>query len=245
MLLFGCAHNAGRRDAAPSFGGKGTVQPVLPLVRDYVYRDETLATAIWFTEVPWVPRPANVFHGEASDGVRVDTPDSVFVGPDERSGWVIGEIHRGLPYHWGGFSTPDEFLAGLEAGRPVGDMYTTFKRAKLYDAVSKIPVGIDCSGFVSRCWKLPKPYSTRSLPSLCEPLTSYAELKAGDILNLYNNHVLLFDCFADGDQKEIIAYEAGSPVSFHVGRHSMKAHRLKELGYMPYRYRGIRDRPGK
>ena len=35
-------------------------------------------------------------------------------------------------------------------------------------AVSRFAAGVDCSGFVSRCWRLDRPFSTRELPALCK-----------------------------------------------------------------------------
>ena len=59
-----------------------------------------------------------------------------------------------MPYQWGGFSSTEEFLQGLKAGKAAGDVYTAEKRRLLEAAVSKQAVGIDCSGLISRCWRL-------------------------------------------------------------------------------------------
>src|SRR5205814_9145160 len=62
-------------------------------------------------------------------------------------------------------------------------VYTDAKRKGGGKTISGDAVGIDCSGFICRCWKLTTRHSTESLPSICEKLSSPAELKPGDIMN--------------------------------------------------------------
>lgn len=207
-----------------------------------VRRKEVIATAEAYMKLRWRPSAANAFHGADPDGIRVDTPDASFRAPGIRPGWwEAGKANLGMPYMWGGFSTPREFAAGLRAGKYAGDVYTDEKR-RLGDAgVSKHAVGIDCSGFVSRCWKLERSYSTSELPSLCEALASYDELKAGDILNTPANHVLIFKAFTDASRTRILAYEAGSPPTWKVLLNDITVASLKAEGYRPMRYRQIRD----
>ena len=222
---------------------KQRVEPVperlsQPLVRDYVLRSEAIGTARAYLNHEWRGDDRHIFHGDAADGIRIDTPDD---GYGERGWWRTDVVNRGLPYKWGGFDTPSSFDAGLGAGKYAGDIYSSEKRRLLEGAVSEHAVGIDCSGFISRCWKLPRSYSTRELPSLCDELSSYSELRAGDILNLHNSHVLLFEKFTDETNSHMVAYEAGSPPSWKVLKNTIPCAYLKSLKYRPYRYRGIRD----
>ena len=72
----------------------------------------------------------------------------------------------GVPYKWGADSISlESFSAGVKKGKAAGDVCNPDKRRLGGDAVSSHAVGIDCSGFISRCWKLDKKYSTDSLPS--------------------------------------------------------------------------------
>ena len=209
-----------------------------PLVRDYVTRDETIDTARAYLDHEWVAEERHLLHGNAPDGIRVDTPDRGF-GP--RGWWQPDAVNQGMPYKWGGFDTPSSFDAGLEQGKFAGDIYTADKRRQLDDAVSEHAVGIDCSGFISRCWKLPRSYSTRELPSLCRELPNYAGLQKGDILNVHNQHVLLFDRFTDESKSHMVVYEAGSPPSWKVLKNTIPCDYLKSLGYKPFGYTNIRD----
>jgi len=138
---------------------------------------------------------------------------------------------------WGGFDTPESFDAGLLEGKCAGDMYSTEKRRLLDDGVSKQAVGIDCSGFVSRCWKLPRSYSTRELPALCEPVSDLALLKPGDIFNTHNSHVVLFAGWTNAERTELSFYEAASKVQLTLSPLST----LLEKGFTAWRYRGMQD----
>lgn len=99
-------------------------------------------------------------------------------------------MNDGFPYQWGGFDTPAEFDRKIAAGHAAGDIYTPAKRAALESAVSAEACGIDCSGLISRCWRLDRSYSTRELASLCTPLSSLEDLRPVDILNVHNAYVL-------------------------------------------------------
>lgn len=190
----------------------------------------------------WHPTRQNIFHGRDAAGVRVDTPDIDFrpTAKGSRPGWWLpGEPNVGMPYKWGGFDLPAEFDKGLRAGKYAGDIYTAEKRALLDAAVSPHAVGIDCSGLISRCWKLPRSYSTRELAALCDPVKDPADLQPGDIFNLHNNHVLLFAGWTDNTRTRLRAYEAGSPPTWKVLLNEMPLTFLTDKGYTTWRYRGM------
>lgn len=214
----------------------------LALAAEPVTRREAIATAEAYQNFVWTPSARNAFHGRDAAGVAVETPDRSFHPSDTRPGWwAPGQPNIGVPYMWGGFSSLEEFRRGIEAGRPAGDIYTREKRERLDGAVSQQAVGIDCSGLISRCWKLERSYSTRELPSLCVPLLSYDDLKAGDILNSDNNHVLMFAGWKDQKRLRLFAYEAGSPPTWKVLLDDIPLTLLQPRGYKPYRYRLMRD----
>ncbi len=213
-----------------------------PATAQELTRHDVLETARAYQTLAWTPTTRNVLHGFDPNRIRVDTPDQSLHRPGTRSGWwVPGQTNVGVPYMWGGFSSLEEFTNGIKTGKAAGDVYTAEKRALLDAAVSKECVGIDCSGLVSRCWKLPRSYSTRELPSVCLALASYNDLKPGDILNTANSHVLLFVGWKDGSHQRLFAYEAGSPPSWKVLLDDIPIQLLQSQDYKPYRYRHIRD----
>lgn len=205
-----------------------------------VRRMDTIATAYTYSQVSWTPEQRHVLHGKDRNGITVHTPDATLSSHGFANGWwQTGRQAKGMAYQWGGFDTPKEFLASLAKGEVAGDISTAEKR-RLGDAgTSKQACGIDCSGFVSRCWRLSKPYSTKELPAICDRLGSWDELKAGDIL-LNHQHVVLFAKWAKPG-KSVYVYEAGPYPVWRVNAAEIPVEYLLERGYSPWRYRGIRD----
>jgi hypothetical protein len=208
-----------------------------------IRRAEVMAIAEAYTQHRWRAAEANIRHGNDARGIRVDTPDIGYQPADgTRAGWWIpGRWNVGMPYQWGGFDTLETFDQKVGRGLAAGDIYTPVKRAGLDAAVSQEAAGIDCSGLVSRCWRLDRPYSTRELPSLCIRLGSHHDLRPGDILNTHNAHVLIFAGWGNPARTRVNVYEAGCHPTWKVYRRQVRMEFLQEKGYQAYRYRGIRD----
>jgi hypothetical protein len=151
----------------------------------------------------------------------------------------VNAENTGVAYKWGGFDTPQTFDTGIRAGKAAGDVYTAEKRRKGGAAVSGDAVGIDCSGFISRCWKLPKKYSTESLASISLKLASPATLEPADIMDQPGGHVILFVKWLDADKSRALFYES-SPFSKTLASERVIAE-LTSAGYQPMRYRQIHD----
>jgi hypothetical protein len=201
-----------------------------------VTRQDAVATAYTYTQVAWRPEERHLRHGPDKAGIVVQTPDSTL---PENGWWKPGVAAKGVPYQWGGFDTPQQFLASLKRGKAAGDVSTPVKR-QLGDAgTSKEACGIDCSGFVSRCLRLSRPWSTQELPQICDRLKNWDELKPGDIV-LNDRHVLLFSRWSKGHE-EAYLYEAGPKPVWRVNAAEIPAQSLRDRGYAPWRYRGIRD----
>lgn len=203
-----------------------------------VKRSEALEIARSYAEHRWQATAANVRHGFDSSKVDVETPD---VGPNGGGSglWAPGQENTGMPYKWGGFDTLASFEKGVKAGKAAGDLYSSEKRRLGGKAVSGDAVGIDCSGFVSRCWKLREKYGTSTLPSICTTLRSPAELLAGDIMNTEGGHVILFAEWIDEAKSRARFFEA-NPYSKVIASEYVIAELITD-GYQPLRYRHIQD----
>jgi len=207
-----------------------------------VTRADAMATAEAYRNVRWVPTEANTLHGTDRSRIRVDTPDASYKPKSGFAGWWHpGLINTGMPYKWGGFDTPDSFLAGLSDGKAAGDVCTAEKRRLLDAAVSRQAVGIDCSGFISRCWNLPRAHSTRTITALCDPVPDFKNLRPGDILNAYNSHVFLFARWTTPDRSKMLVYTTGTPPIWAVQLGPLRTRQMAPLGYTAWRYRGMRD----
>jgi len=206
---------------------------------------EALALAQHYAEHPWRPFARNILHGADTAGVAVHTPDTGHRTPPERPGWWLpGEVNRGVPYKWGGFDGLAEFDRAIDDGFAAGDVSTPAKRRADNGAVSARAAGVDCSGFVSRCLKLPRGHDTTQLPAVCRPLASGAELRPGDLLNIPRGHVLLCAGWARPDRSWIYFYDTGSaPDYWKPGLKEAPLAALLALGYQPLRYLGMAHAP--
>lgn len=240
IALTSCADLNGNPERPRVPHVKGDPSKVGPLTT--LTRTESVRIADSYVKHLWTPTIANVKHGPDAKGIRVDTPDISLTLPNQAPGyWRPGELARGIPYCWGGMDTPETFDRGITQGKFAGDVCTTTKRKLLDDGVSSQTCGVDCSGFVSRCWKLSWPCSTREIPFICDELPSFDELKPGDAVNFENAHVMLVSGFLDKERTRILVYQTGSPVSWNVEKQWVDIDWLKKAGYKPWRYRGIKS----
>lgn len=211
-----------------------------PAAPSQVTPTEAMAIAENYTRHGWRPFSRNIFHGSDTQSIRVDTPDIGYKPENGRNGWWIpGEINTGIPYKWGGFDDPASFDAAIAAGRAAGDVSTPQKRALDNSAVSEQAAGVDCSGFVSRCLKLPSGHDSSQLPALCDLLPGPMDLRPGDLLNIPRQHVMIVAGWAKPDRSWIYYYETGGIPDWKPALKQAPLAALLELGYTPLRYRGM------
>ncbi|MFT3991262.1 MAG: hypothetical protein QM680_07610 [Luteolibacter sp.] len=207
---------------------------LLPACAPHISRQQVTYTAYRYTQVRWTPEERHVRHGVDSKGIVVKTPDRTISA--KRGWWRPGHEAVSMPYQWGGFDTPETFLKKIQMGYKAGDIGDATKR-QLGDAgVSLESCGIDCSGFVSRCWGLSRPYSTKELPKISERI-EWDELKPGDIL-LNDRHVVLFIKWKV-EGKELTGYDAGPFPVWSVHPCGLSKNALLKEGYAPWRYKHI------
>jgi hypothetical protein len=204
-----------------------------------------MAIADRFTHHPWKPFSSNILHGKDQSGVVVHTPDISHEPQGARKGWwVPGVVNTGIPYKWGGFDDPESFDAAISKGLAGGDVSSPAKRRADNAAVSAQAAGVDCSGFVSRCLKLPSVHDTAKLPSVCFELSSAHELRPGDLLNIPRRHVLLCAGWADAEKLWLYYYDTGGgPDYWRPSLKQAPLDALMKLGYKPLRYRGMAHPP--
>jgi hypothetical protein len=206
---------------------------------------QALATARLYASHPWQPFGRNILHGRDGSGIQVDTPDIGYHPSNGRNGWWIpGEVNEGIPYKWGGFDDPASFDAAIAAGHAGGNVSTPAKRMADNAAVSSDAAGVDCSGFVSRCLGLPMACDTVRLPSLCESLSSSQGLRAGDLLIIPHEHVILVAGWARPDHSWICYYETGGIPEWKPQLKQSPLAKLLALGFQPMRYRGMARQTG-
>lgn len=234
-----CASDAQRRGAASQ------LIPGDPAAPSQVTPDESMAIAQAYTRHPWRPFATNILHGKDKAGILVNTPDVGHEPQQERRGWwVPGQVNEGVPYKWGGFDDPATFDAAVGNGLAAGDVSSPEKRRADNAGVSAQAAGVDCSGFVSRCLKLPYVHDTSQLPAVCHELPSAQDLRAGDLLNIPRRHVILCAGWYDPQHTWIYYYETGgAPDYWKPGLKQAPLDALLALGYKPLRYKGMAYEP--
>lgn len=233
--------------AASLLGACRSVQPIvsppaIPTPAAYVTRQQAIQTALAYTSLNWQGEKRHRLHGKAPDGQWVDTPDAEAAATLGSAMWWKCGNNIGMPYKWGGFDTPQEFCNRLQNDDHVyaGDYASSAKVAGGDNAVSRYAAGIDCSGLVSRCWRLDRPYSTRELGALCTPLPDFKALQPGDIALKPGTHVILFLEWADNEKNSFYAVEASGVPHWKCYRYRVSINMLKKAGYTPHRYKKMR-----
>jgi hypothetical protein len=221
------------------FAGAGLFCASSPLQAEPLTRAEVLRIAEAYCNYRWNSTGKNVLQGKDADGVEVHTPNVAPGAAPDPQLWTVDAANTGMPYKWGGFDTIESFEAGIKAGKAAGDIYDSQKRKLGGASVSSHAVGIDCSGFISRCWKLASKQSTETLPSLCKALPSVADLKPGDIMNAPGGHVILFAKWLDDQKTSALFYESSPYSKVTASTYSPTA--LVVTGFRPLRYKLIVD----
>jgi len=194
--------------------------------RQELLRAQILRTAQRYATFEWRATKANILHGNDADGVHVDTPDRSF----DDAGWVAGSSgNRGMPYAWGGFTSVEEFTQGLGKGMFAG-LVPTSERAR----ASRFAMGVDCSGYVTRCLDIPVKQTTRSLARLCYELDGYEQLQPCDLLNQPDGHVALFVSWVDDSRQRMRVLEAAR---LGVKETIYPADAARREGFVALRYR--------
>lgn len=198
--------------------------------------EEAIRIATSYADIEWMPAKRHIRHGKDSKGIQVHTPDSTLAAHtgDKRGWWEPGYRAKGMAYKWGGFDTPETFLIGLSQGKKAGDIANTYKVNNDNAAISEESVGIDCSGFISRCWGLDRHVSTRDIPGICDPV-AWEDLRMGDIV-LKSGHVLMF---AARQGRFIVGYEAGPIPTWRARRCAISLSYLKKNDYSPWRFKNM------
>jgi len=118
------------------------------------------------------------------------TPDVAC--PDWQSPFSTYEWYQGAPYDWGAWDYWSDcqwwILDGYCTGVGPYD-YNPGRNCGYSDPYWA--TGLDCSGFVSRCWELESKHSTATLPNQAHQIEK-EDLSTGDILDKPGQHVILF-----------------------------------------------------
>jgi hypothetical protein len=203
---------------------------------NYISRDKIIEIAEGFLNHEWFPTEDNIFHGTFS-GDMIDTPDrDTYTDWPDNYGWKANQPAYGLPYQWGGFSSIDGY--NLSNPKDFDEQYTgsgTYEGRSYFagdintEDYSRWACGLDCSGFVSRCWNLPNKHATYTFKDIVSPIR-LEELKKGDIINIPYYHVILFKDFVNEEKTLIKTIECGGPAP-NVNEHIYIITSIEDEGF--------------
>ena len=143
------------------------------------------------------------------------------------SSWLVLGQNAKIPYKWGGFNTLQQFTDGIKSGRYAGDINT--------EGVSNYAVGVDCSGFVSRCWQLTYHSTTSDMPNITYQHANWDLIRPGDAV-LKSGHVRMFvEKNANGSLRVVESSGRDWGVSYWTYTPS----ELSSNGYTPRYYRNM------
>lgn len=200
------------------------------MILDVKWRNEVVECALNYANYRWIPTEKNLFHGYDSDGILVNTPDTTYSSVRfQCNWWIVNQENRGLPYNWGGSSNIEEFELGIIEGKFAGNVPETKD-----NGVSRYAVGLDCSGLLAICWKLPNKRSTKALPTIASSLESTNQLLPGDILLKPGSHVMIFVNFTDSTK----LYASIVDSTRSIGKVSLRTISISE--FLGYGYNGFR-----
>jgi len=145
-----------------------------------------------------------------------------------KSDFKAGETVRGIAYDWGGMDDPAKYDQKLAEGQAAG--------SHSRHGVTNCTTGIDCSGFVSFCWKQPRKYGTSNLRQIAgKPKYNwFTDLKPGDVFNKAGSHVVMFVEY-DGNGQPVVFEARGGKGK--VVKNTRTWNQLK--GYIPLQYKNV------
>lgn len=173
-----------------------------------ITRDQVMSLAKAYVHHPWRCTAANTTGSCAAGYTSVFTPGD----------------YLGVPYDWGGNATLFDFDQKIAQGYGAG--------TRPSDGVLSCTTGVDCSGYVSRCWGETTKYGTYTLENISTAIAQ-SQLLAGDVMNLPGTHVVLYSHTLPSG--EPVWYEAG----YYVTEMDVTGGWSKVSGYTPRRYNNV------
>ncbi|MEI7980793.1 MAG: hypothetical protein WCI71_04010 [Bacteroidota bacterium] len=171
-----------------------------------VTRTQVWENAYKFRDLVWAATSSNfVTSCTQINGKWIRTPSN----PGTTNGWITVGTNTSVPYKWGGFTDWPIFASLASQGKKTGNMaiWHDEDTPPNYlcggtednvhsDASDNDVIGVDCSGFVSRCWETTRK-TTISLEGISTNIgfayiaSNFSQLQPGDIVNKYGSHTML------------------------------------------------------
>ncbi len=212
---------------------------LLPVFGQQISSIDVIQNANDFLDYQWIVSSANISTGTyTSDYGCSDATSKYVVTPD----WVndtSSTNKTSIPYKWGGFSSLSGFQSGITNGKFAGDIQTRHpgNTSVHYSCGTSAAVGLDCSGFTSRCFELPSHVSTYGMAHSSDfgSYASYNDVQPGDLANHPSSHVRLIVHINANGTVNTIEEGAGNNL-WQVFPNTYSTSGLVNYGYNPQYY---------
>jgi hypothetical protein len=193
--------------------------------------------AYGFRAVTWTMLPDNFVHPAIPDSCN-KVAHQYWKRPGLFKPSDIGRVMAGMPYKWGGFDSVESYKKHVSAPEKwLAGNVCTCRDLAYNQCIFPEAAGVDCSGFVSRAWRLSSHLGTSDLLTVSDRLSSLAELEPGDALDEPGSHVRLFVKLEPGANWKAHVLEAAvGGCSGSVCENTYSAAQLQR--YRPIRFRG-------
>jgi hypothetical protein len=151
----------------------------------------------------------NPCEAEIVPGIAMSCPHPArFVWPPREARQPYPNPMKGLPYDWGGADSITGFDRKLARGFAAGNIGDTFWA----DGATRVTAGVDCSGLLSRVWKLGQHVPTADINGVTSPVADINDMRIGDAFLKAGSPVMLHreQLTLDGASLSIRVTEASS-----------------------------------
>ena len=149
-----------------------------------------------FLNAQWTVHNNNITSGAYTSQYSCSDATNKYVKTPDWVNDISNRQKTSIPYKWGGFSGLNGFIDGINSGKYAGDIQTRhYDNSSIhYSCGTSAAVGLDCSGFTSRCFELSSHHSTYNMAhnsAMFGFYNSYNDVQPGDLANKSGSHVRL------------------------------------------------------
>ena len=200
-----------------------------------VTRADVAKCAEAFRDLQWLLTPGS--YERTSVPNECDPPGSYWRRPHYLNG-KSGQQVTGVPYCWGCSTSIEQFLEQVKTEARLAGHSCTCRTGNY--CLRKDSTGVDCSGFVSQCWKSGY-YTTSSMGEIATAIDK-TKLQPGDAFNRAGSHIRLFMGLVETDTGPRYRVIEAANGEGRIGRVLEEKYTASQLsGYKAIRYKKIVD----
>ncbi len=184
--------DAGFAAAVRSIRGEGAEPAARAAPPGPVTRADVGKCAEEFRDLQWTVTPGSYQRAGVADDC---SPQTRYWRRPHYINGKSGQQVKGVPYCWGCSDSLAQFQEYVKTGARLAGHSCTCRGG--HYCVRNDATGVDCSGFVSQCWK--SGHKTTSSMSEVSAVIDKSKVKPGDAFNLAGSHIRLFMGLVDTD----------------------------------------------